>query len=69
MEINTLYLDFEKGILEINGSKITKSVVLSVPQTDNWNKSRIINLKNMPEAQKQKPLAEKLEIRLYNGTT
>lgn len=68
-EINTIYLDFEKGLLEINGKKITEPMIVIVPDIDNWPKSRVINYNGKSEPDKGEvllPLTKKLEVRLYD---
>jgi hypothetical protein len=43
-EINKLEIDYEKGILKINGEEIKEAIVVSLPVQNSWNKSKIFNL-------------------------
>lgn len=70
-EINTLYLDFEKGVVVLNGHKIATPMILIAPQGDKHRKSRVINNEKMPEAtieKQQIPLTPTLEICLYDSS-
>ena len=42
-QISKLYIDFDNEILEINGKKVEKSVLVNVPGPCGWMRSKIFN--------------------------
>lgn len=43
MEIRSIRIDFDKDILEINGKKVEKSVIVTLPGPDGWPIQKIFN--------------------------
>lgn len=43
MEIRSIKVDFDKDILEINGKKVEKSVIVTLPGHDGWPIQKMFN--------------------------
>ena len=54
MEIRSLYVDIDKGILEVNGREVTEAVIVTLPGPDGWPLQRLFNQEeNSPEGNKR----------------
>lgn len=54
MEIRSIKVDFDKDILEINGKKVEKSVIVTLPGPDEWPIQKLFNPESyIPESVKQ----------------
>lgn len=43
MEIRSIRIDFDKDTLEINGKKVEKSVIVTLPGPDEWPIQKMFN--------------------------
>ncbi len=43
MEIRSIKIDFDKDILEINGKKVEKPVIVTLPGPDGWPIQKMFN--------------------------
>ena len=43
MEIRSIRIDFDKDTLEINGKKVEKSVIVTLPGPDRWPIQKMFN--------------------------
>lgn len=43
MEIRSIKIDFDKDILEVNGKKVKKSVIVTLPGPDGWPIQKMFN--------------------------
>lgn len=43
MEIHSIRIDFDKDILEINGKKVEKPVIVTLPGPDEWPIQKMFN--------------------------
>lgn len=48
MEIRSIKIDFDKDILEINGKKVEKPVIVDLPGFDEWPIQKMFNPKIKP---------------------
>lgn len=54
MEIRSIKVDFDKDILEINGKKVEKPVIITLPGPDEWPIQKLFNPESyIPESVKQ----------------
>lgn len=54
MEIRSIRIDFDKDILEINGKKVEKPVIATLPGPDGWPIQKLFNPEGyIPESVKQ----------------
>lgn len=49
MNIRSIYIDFDKNILEINGFPIKKKTVAYLPRDDGWEISKLFKPDNSTE--------------------
>lgn len=51
MNINSIHIDFEKGILDINDKPVDKPTVVYIPSDDPaWNKSKLFGMPDGSES-------------------
>lgn len=43
MEIRSIKIDFDKDILKVNGKKVEKSVIVTLPGPDGWPIQKMFN--------------------------
>ncbi|WP_270427576.1 hypothetical protein [Blautia massiliensis (ex Durand et al. 2017)] len=48
MEIRSIRIDFDKDILKINGKKVKKSVIVTLPGPDGWPIQKMFNSEIKP---------------------
>lgn len=46
IRVNSLKINFDKEELEIDGTKITKPFIVSVPHDDGYQRTKVFNHKN-----------------------
>lgn len=65
-ELKSLEIDFEKGILKVNGVQVAdRPVIVTLPGTDGWKRRKIFN-KELSSGNKEE--CDLLEVECTKGT-